>query len=81
MGWFKRLKEGITTREKKVVPDGIWQQCKDCSATHTTKEWKENLYVCPSCGFHARIGSHDYFDILFDVIVNLWGKLQILTLW
>ena len=30
------------------------------------KELKENLYVCPKCAYHCRIGSHDYFDLLFD---------------
>lgn len=68
MGWFRRLKEGITTstREKMETPDGIWHKCKSCKETNRTKDLRENLYVCPKCGYHERIGSHDYFDIIFD---------------
>lgn len=68
MGWFRRLKEGITTstQEKKETPDGIWHKCRECKETSRTKELRANLYVCPHCGYHERIGSFDYFDILFD---------------
>lgn len=68
MGWFKRLKEGIqtTTRDKKEVPDGIWTKCPECKETTLQKDLKENLFVCPHCDHHNRIGSRDYFHILFD---------------
>lgn len=68
MGWFKRLKDGIqtATRNKKEAPEGLWYKCKRCKETSTTKELKEHLYKCPKCNYHVRIGSHDYFDLLFD---------------
>lgn len=68
MGWFKRLKDGIqtATKFKKEAPDGLWHKCPGCGKTHTVRELKENLYVCPGCEYHIRIGSHDYYDILFD---------------
>ncbi len=68
MGWFKRLKDGIqtTTKFKKEAPDGLWYQCKDCGETLTVKELKENFYICNKCDHHARIGSYDYFDLIFD---------------
>ncbi|RLD22105.1 MAG: acetyl-CoA carboxylase carboxyl transferase subunit beta [Bacteroidetes bacterium] len=68
MGWFKRLKDGIqtATKFKKETPDGLWHQCVGCSATNTFKELKENFFKCPHCNYHERIGSHDYFDLLFD---------------
>ena len=68
MGWFKRLKDGIqtATKFKKEAPDGLWHKCKRCSELTTIKELKENLYICPKCDYHVRIGSHDYFDIIFD---------------
>ncbi len=68
MGWFKRLKDGIqtATKFKKETPDGLWHQCVDCSTTNTVKELKENFFKCPQCNYHERIGSHDYFDMLFD---------------
>ena len=68
MSWFKRLKEGINTatQAKKDVPEGVWYQCKKCKETSTTKELRENLYVCPKCDYHSLIGSAEYFEILFD---------------
>lgn len=68
MGWFKRLKDGIqtATKFKKEAPDGLWHKCKKCSELTTIKELRENIYICPLCDYHVRIGSHDYFDIIFD---------------
>ncbi len=68
MGWFKRLKDGIitSTKDKKEAPDGLWYKCPDCKEASTKKEMKENFYKCPKCNYHVRIGSYDYFDMLFD---------------
>jgi acetyl-CoA carboxylase carboxyl transferase subunit beta len=67
MGWFKRLKDGIqtATRFKKETPDGLWYKCRDCSELSTMKELRENFFKCPNCNHHARIGSYDYFSLLF----------------
>jgi acetyl-CoA carboxylase carboxyl transferase subunit beta len=66
--WFKRMKKGISTStsEKKEAPDGLWTKCPQCKFTCTTLDLKENLYVCPECNYHHRIGSTEYFEILFD---------------
>jgi acetyl-CoA carboxylase carboxyl transferase subunit beta len=68
MGWFKRLKEGIqtATKYKKEAPDGLWYKCNACSDTSTMKELRENFFKCPKCSYHVRIGSYDYFDLIFD---------------
>jgi len=68
MGWFKRLKDGIqtATRNKKDTPEGLWYKCKSCKETSTMKEMRENFFKCPSCNYHVRIGSFDYFDLIFD---------------
>ena len=68
MGWFKRFKDGIqtATKNKKEAPDGLWYKCRSCGETGTVKEFKEQLYICHKCSHHARIGSYDYFDIIFD---------------
>ena len=66
--WFKRRTKGISTStaEKKEVPDGLWTQCPSCKYTCTAVELKENLSICPKCNYHHRIGSAEYFEILFD---------------
>lgn len=68
MGWFKRLKDGIqtATRNKKEAPEGLWYKCKNCRETSTMKELRDNFYKCPHCSYHVRIGSREYFEILFD---------------
>jgi acetyl-CoA carboxylase carboxyl transferase subunit beta len=62
--WFKRRKKGISTStaEKKEAPDGLWTQCPACKYTCTTTD----LSVCPKCNHHHRIGSAEYFNMLFD---------------
>lgn len=68
MGWFKRLKEGITTstKEKKETPEGLWYKCPSCKKIHTSQDHVSNKYVCTECNYHARIGSKEYFEIIFD---------------
>lgn len=67
-GWFKRVRKGIltSTSEKKEAPDGLWVKCPKCKFTSTVPELKENLHVCPQCNHHHRIGSAEYFEIIFD---------------
>lgn len=66
--WFKRVRKGIltSTSEKKDTPEGLWIKCPQCKHTSTNQDLKEALYVCPQCSYHHRIGSADYFEILFD---------------
>jgi acetyl-CoA carboxylase carboxyl transferase subunit beta len=66
--WFKRIKKGITTStaEKKETPEGIWTKCPECNYICTVSDLREHLFVCPKCNHHHRIGSDEYFDILFD---------------
>ncbi len=66
--WFQRIKEGITTstREKKETPEGLWYKCPMCKKIIPSEEHLANAFVCPSCEFHDRIGSIEYFYLLFD---------------
>jgi acetyl-CoA carboxylase carboxyl transferase subunit beta len=66
--WFKRIRKGIltSTADKKETPEGLWNKCPECNYISTTTELKENRYVCAKCNYHHRIGSEEYYDILFD---------------
>lgn len=68
MAWFKRKDKGIQTptEEKKESPDGLWFKCPGCKKVTDTRELADNLHVCPGCAHHARIGSAEYFELLFD---------------
>lgn len=66
--WFKRIKKGINTKtsEKKETPEGLWTKCPECNYICTVSELRDHLFVCPKCGYHHRIGSTEYYEILFD---------------
>jgi acetyl-CoA carboxylase carboxyl transferase subunit beta len=68
MSWFKRIKEGITTstKEKRETPEGLWYKCPSCKKIAPSSEHSANFYVCPNCDYHERVGSHEYFEIIFD---------------
>ncbi|MDG2504553.1 MAG: acetyl-CoA carboxylase, carboxyltransferase subunit beta [Crocinitomicaceae bacterium] len=68
MSWFKRNKEGITTTtsEKKEVPEGLWSKCSNCKTIFTKGDLEKLNYVCNRCSHHERIGSEEYFSIIFD---------------
>jgi acetyl-CoA carboxylase carboxyl transferase subunit beta len=66
--WWKRLRKGVetSTEEKLEAPDGIWHKCNGCKKAFLTEQYKENMNVCPGCGYHERIEAWDYFHIIFD---------------
>ena len=68
MAWFKRDKKGIftSTEDKLEAPDGIWEKCPSCKKPLHYQEQVDNLYVCHYCDHHLRVGSKEYFEILFD---------------
>ncbi len=67
MAWFKRKEKGIqtTTEEKKDIPKGLWYKSPTGKVVDS-KELEKNFYVSPEDGYHVRIGSKEYFEILFD---------------
>jgi acetyl-CoA carboxylase carboxyl transferase subunit beta len=67
MPWFKRSDKGILTptESKREVPDGLWFKSPAGKIVHT-RELKNNAYVVPDEDFHVRIGSAEYFEVLFD---------------
>lgn len=67
MAWFKRKKKGIqtATEDKKDVPKGLWYKTPTGKVIDSDQLAK-NFYVSPEDGYHVRIGSEEYFDILFD---------------
>ncbi len=68
MAWYRRRKENISTpsQEKKEIPSGLWELCPSCKSAVMMKELEIHVFVCPNCQHHFRIGSEDYFDLLFD---------------
>ena len=67
MSWFKRKTKGITTttQDKKDTPKGLWYKSPTGKIVDAD-ELEKNFYVSPEDGYHVRIGSKEYFAILFD---------------
>ena len=67
MSWFRRTKKGIQTptEEKRDVPKGLWYKSPTGKIVDS-EELELNFYVSPEDGYHVRIGSKEYFEILFD---------------
>ena len=67
MNWFNRKQKNINTptAQKKELPDGMWYKTPGGSVVHI-RELKNNSYVSPEDDYHVRIGSKEYFEILFD---------------
>jgi len=67
MAWFKRKEKGITTatEDKMDIPKGLWYK-SPTGKIIDADELARNLFVSPEDGFHVRIGSASYFEILFD---------------
>ncbi|MEJ2003747.1 MAG: acetyl-CoA carboxylase, carboxyltransferase subunit beta [Cyclobacteriaceae bacterium] len=67
MSWFKRKDKGIQTptEAKREAPDGLWFKTPSGKIIHT-RELRNNAYVSPEDGYHVRIGSTEYFEIIFD---------------
>ena len=67
MTWFRRSKENIASEtQKREMPDGLWTKCEQCGEIIHKTELEKNLYTCPKCNAHFRIGSKEYFALLFD---------------
>jgi acetyl-CoA carboxylase carboxyl transferase subunit beta len=68
MAWFSRKDKGILTptESKREAPDGVWYQCPSCKKITQTREHRLLMWTCPSCNYHEKIGSLEYFSILFD---------------
>jgi len=67
MAWFKRSKENISPEtQKKELPDGLWEKCPNCGEIIHKKQLEINFWTCLKCGYHFRIGSQEYVNIILD---------------
>lgn len=66
MAWWSRTKKNIEDQQGRDMPDGLWTKCTECDAMLYKRELELNLYTCPNCNRHFRIGSGQYVAIIFD---------------
>ena len=73
MSWLSRVRSGIPFLPKRQSADNLWHKCRKCQSMVFTKEWEDNLYCCPRCEHHDRIGPAERFEQVFDA-----GKHELL---
>ena len=66
MSWLNKVRNSIPFLPKRETPDNLWHKCPECEAMVFTREYEENLFVCPRCDHHGRIGPTLRFDMLLD---------------
>ena len=66
MDWFKRKDKKIKEKNKKTIPDGLWEKCPSCKEILFKPELDKNLSVCRHCDFHFRMNFTYYLDIILD---------------
>jgi acetyl-CoA carboxylase carboxyl transferase subunit beta len=66
MSWLSRVRSGIPFLPKRQSADNLWHKCRKCESMVFTKEWEENLFCCPRCDHHDRIGPKARFEQIFD---------------
>jgi acetyl-CoA carboxylase carboxyl transferase subunit beta len=65
MSWIKKVRNALPFIDKRETPDNLWHKCPGCAQMIFTKEWDENLSVCPKCDHHGRIGPKARFAAVF----------------
>lgn len=66
MAWFKRKDNNIQTATPKEMPEGVWIKVPTTGEMIHKRELEQHLYVDPVSDYHFRIGSKEYFDLLFE---------------
>src|SRR5690348_2324650 len=68
MSWFEKIMPSRikTERRTRSVPEGLWIKCPACDAVLYRAELERNIYVCPKCSHHMRIGARDRLERFFD---------------
>ena len=66
MSWLNRVRQKIPFLPKRETPENLWHKCRNCDAMIFTKEWLENMSVCPRCNHHDRIDPRERFAQILD---------------
>ncbi|WP_374405878.1 acetyl-CoA carboxylase, carboxyltransferase subunit beta [Pelagerythrobacter sp.] len=66
MNWFTRVRNSLPFVAKRTTEETLWVKCPGCSEMLFTKEYEENLKVCPRCGHHGRIGADERLSQVLD---------------
>ena len=70
MDWFKRKDKKIKEKNKKAIPDGLWDKCPSCKEILFKPELDKNLSVCRHCDFHFRMNFRYYLEFAASLAIK-----------
>jgi acetyl-CoA carboxylase carboxyl transferase subunit beta len=77
MSWLTRVRNSLTFGSKRETPEDLWVKCPNCNEMLFTREYEANLYVCPRCGHHGRIGADTRLGQLLDPGYELLPEVEV----
>jgi acetyl-CoA carboxylase carboxyl transferase subunit beta len=77
MSWLTRVRNSLTFGSKRETPEDLWVKCSNCNEMLFTKEYEENLFVCPRCEHHGRIGADTRLAQLLDDGYELLPEIEV----
>ncbi|CAN5862019.1 acetyl-CoA carboxylase, carboxyltransferase subunit beta [soil metagenome] len=66
MSWFRKPKQKLSATDRRDLPSDVFDKCPSCGEILYRARLEQNLFVCPECGHHNRIGAEDYLALLLD---------------
>jgi acetyl-CoA carboxylase carboxyl transferase subunit beta len=66
MSWFRKPKQKLSATERRDLPSDVFDKCPQCGEILYRARLEQNLFVCPECGYHNRIGAEEYIRLLLD---------------
>ncbi|MBI3314416.1 MAG: acetyl-CoA carboxylase carboxyltransferase subunit beta [Candidatus Omnitrophica bacterium] len=66
MSLFGRSNYTFIKVKRKDIPLGVWTKCPGCESPAYFKELKNNLNVCPKCGYHLGLTADERAGHLTD---------------
>jgi acetyl-CoA carboxylase carboxyl transferase subunit beta len=66
MSWFRKPKQKLSATERRDLPSDVFDKCPRCGEILYRARLEQNLFVCPECAYHNRIGAEDYVRLLLD---------------
>lgn len=66
MSWLSRVRNSLPFGRKRETPDNLWVKCPRCHDMLFAREYEANLYVCPRCEHHGRIGADARLGQILD---------------
>jgi len=69
VNWLDKIIPSFVRKDSKknIIPEGLWKTCPSCHAILYMPDLEANLFVCPKCEHHIRIGARKRLDMFLEL--------------